>query len=439
MREHVTPVAEVPGPGGPPAITGVATSVAALVAPAASGPRHRPLRVTSPAEVDDGYGAADSPLRRAASDFFGNGGSVALAVRAETSGEALAALEALGSGERFGLLWVAPEVSGTQVLRHAHALCEERHAMLLVDADDDGLMPDGLGRSAAVFHPAVTDTAGAPRPCVPAVAGVVARTDAARGVWKAPAGTAADLRGVGGVARLLTDSDLGHLNERHVNGLRVLPEGSVVIWGSRTASTDPEWRYVPVRRLAMFVESSVDAGLQWAAFEPNDERLWARARQSVEAFLDGLWRQGALAGTGSQQAYFVRCDRTTMTQTDLDHGRLVMLVGIAPVRPAEGLGGVAGGVAEQRGRSRRTAPITLTQGSSVDPDFLAWAGRCLGAGTGEDLRRDLVVRLADHTGRVVADTAVSRARVAALAGGDGVLDRLVLEHEGLRRLDPPGR
>jgi len=121
---------------------------------------------------------------------------------------------------------------------------------------------------------------------------------------------------------------------RPVNALRVLPDGATAIWGARTLGED-EWKYVNLRRYFLFLEASLDRGTQWAVFEPNGERLWERVRASVDAFLLGQWPQGALAGITADEAWFVRCGRDTMTQDDLDAGRLVFVVGVAPVRPAE--------------------------------------------------------------------------------------------------------
>ena len=125
------------------------------------------------------------------------------------------------------------------------------------------------------------------------------------------------------------------LNQEGVNVLRSFDGEGIRLWGARTLSSDPEWKYINIRRYLLFLEHSIDQGTQWAVFEPNGEALWATVRRSVEDFLDAQWRSGALVGRTPQDAYFVRCDRTTMTQDDLDHGRLVALVGVAPLKPAE--------------------------------------------------------------------------------------------------------
>ncbi|MCW5626650.1 MAG: phage tail sheath family protein, partial [Burkholderiales bacterium] len=171
-----------------------------------------------------------------------------------------------------------------------------------------------------------------------AVAGLFARIDAARGVWKAAAGVEAVLRGVVAPTVVLTDGQQGFINPLGVNCVRQFPAG-VVLWGARTLLGDDaqgsEWKYLPVRRLALFLDQSLRGGLGWVVFEPNDEPLWAQVRLAVETFLESLFRRGAFQGGASRDAYFVRCDRSTMSPADIADGRLRVLVGFAPLRPAE--------------------------------------------------------------------------------------------------------
>ena len=166
----------------------------------------------------------------------------------------------------------------------------------------------------------------------------MARTDASRGVWKAPAGTDADLRGILGFDVRLTDLENGVLNKLAVNCMRAFASG-FVNWGARTldGSDDigSEWKYVPIRRLALFLEESLYRGTQWVVFEPNDEPLWSRIRLNVGVFMDGLFRQGAFQGSSPKEAYFVRCDATTTTQADRNLGIVNIQVGFAPLKPAE--------------------------------------------------------------------------------------------------------
>lgn len=171
-----------------------------------------------------------------------------------------------------------------------------------------------------------------------AMAGLMARIDGSRGVWKAPAGIEADLRGVVGVEHSFSDAENGILNPRGINTIRVFPNG-IVSWGSRTMDGDndfaSEWKYIPVRRLALMIEESLYRGLKWVVFEPNDEPLWAQIRLNVGAFMHDLFRQGAFQGQKPKDAYFVKCDSETTTQNDINLGIVNIWVGFAPLKPAE--------------------------------------------------------------------------------------------------------
>jgi phage tail sheath protein FI len=200
------------------------------------------------------------------------------------------------------------------------------------------------GRNAAVFFPRVTisDPLGGPDLTlgpIGTIAGVFARTDATRGVWKAPAGVDAALAGVRSLTVPLTDRENGDLNTAGVNCLRQFPIFSNVVWGSRTcrganALGDP-WKYIPVRRTALFIEETLFRSTKWVVFEPNDEPLWASIRLNIGAFMDGLFRQGAFQGRTARQAYFVKCDAENNRQADIDRGIVTIDVGFAPLKPAE--------------------------------------------------------------------------------------------------------
>jgi uncharacterized protein len=198
---------------------------------------------------------------------------------------------------------------------------------------------------AALYHPWIEildptrrAAQGAPQPRIllpPSgfVTGIYARSDVNRGVFKAPANEV-----VLGLTRFEANINKARqdvLNPEGINALRFFAGRGSRVWGARTMTSDPEWMYVNVRRLFIFLEHSIDKSTQWAVFEPNNERLWANIRQTVEDFLLVQWRDGALMGTKPEEAYFVRCDRTTMTQNDLDNGRLICLIGVAPTKPAE--------------------------------------------------------------------------------------------------------
>ncbi|WP_436926282.1 phage tail sheath C-terminal domain-containing protein [Halosimplex amylolyticum] len=165
------------------------------------------------------------------------------------------------------------------------------------------------------------------------VAGIYARSDQERGVHKAPANE--QVRGIRGLQKTVSKGDQETLNPRGVNCIRTFRGRGTRVWGARTTSSDPAWKYVNVRRLFLFVEESIEEGTQWVVFEPNDERLWARVRQTIRNFLTSVWNDGALMGSTAEEAFYVKCDRSTMTQNDIDNGRLICEIGIAPVKPAE--------------------------------------------------------------------------------------------------------
>jgi hypothetical protein len=165
------------------------------------------------------------------------------------------------------------------------------------------------------------------------VCGIYARSDVERGVFKAPANEV--IRGALRFQHMVSTGEQEVLNPLGINCLRAFPNRGLRVWGARTTSSDPEWNYVNIRRYFNYVERSIDRGTQWAVFEPNGERLWANVRETVTSFLFNEWKSGALLGDKPEQAFFVKCDRSTMTQNDLDGGRLICLVGIAAIKPAE--------------------------------------------------------------------------------------------------------
>jgi phage tail sheath protein FI len=171
------------------------------------------------------------------------------------------------------------------------------------------------------------------------IAGLYAQTDASRGVWKAPAGTEATLRNVSQLVYTLTDGENGVLNPLGINCLRTFPVYGNVCWGARTLNgadvEASEWKYIPVRRFALFLEESLYRGTKWVVFEPNDEPLWSQIRLNVGAFMQSLFRQGAFQGQTPKDAYFVKCDGETTTQNDINNGIVNIVVGFAPLKPAE--------------------------------------------------------------------------------------------------------
>lgn len=273
-------------------------------------------------------------------------------------------LYALDKADLFNLLCIPPYASsgadrwdaGNVVIAAATAYCEKRRAIHLIDSpsswrtkdaarQDVADFPETRSKNAALYFPRLMQPnllrESRIEPFAPcgAVAGVIARTDTQRGVWKAPAGLEATLAGVPKLSVSLTDAENGELNPLGINCLRAFPVGGRVVWGSRTLrgadQLADEWKYLPVRRTALYIEESLYRGTQWVVFEPNDEPLWAQIRLNVGAFMHGLFRLGAFQGQSPRDAYFVRCDKTTTTQADINNGIVNIDVGFAPLKPAE--------------------------------------------------------------------------------------------------------
>jgi uncharacterized protein len=340
-----------------PPIVGVSTSHTAFVGRFTRGPVGRPVKVTSAVELERAFGLdSGSEAADQVASYFANGGLVGWVVgmgRGTAWKRGIRALDAVPAGA-LNLLCL-PGASALPPARHEDVVetalryCERRRAFLILDPpsaiDDAEAMAryrngDGFpdpSANGAIYFPRIEFAARSIGPSG-AVAGRYAAIDAARGVWTAPAGTGAPLAGAT-LRREPTEAGSSELNALGVNVLRSFAGPGTVIWGARTlAGADAEaseWKYVPVRRLALFIEESIDQGTQWAQFEPNDEPLWASVRLSVGSFLHELFRDGAFAGTSPRDAYFVRCDRSTMSQADIDNGNLIVLVGVAPSRPAE--------------------------------------------------------------------------------------------------------
>lgn len=270
---------------------------------------------------------------------------------------------ALDKVDLFNLLCL-PAVTDPVTLNPAIVYCKSRRAFLIIDAPHPDTTPPGNtpqqmvdfitgpklakaddGTYAALYYPwpQAPDVLnnGKLRSFAPCgmIAGLYANTDSTRGVWKAPAGTNANLVNVQGMDFLLTNDENGELNPLGVNCLRIFPIYGAVCWGARTVSgadaIASDYKYVPVRRTALFLEESLYRGLQWVVFEPNDEPLWAQIRLNVGAFMHDLFRKGAFQGQTPKDAYLVKCDSETTTQTDINHGIVNILVGFAPLKPAE--------------------------------------------------------------------------------------------------------
>ena len=325
---------------------------------AGSPPASPPNLVEDPVQattVSDGNHIDDN-------QFFGPG--------MEANKEGIYAFE---KADLFNLLCIPPYASNTggtpatdaqptdittNLISVGISYCEKRRAMLLLDGlstwnskdkaksdFSDNTYPGLTSKNAALFFPRIKT----PNPLMEfqveehisggAVAGIFARTDGQRGVWKAPAGQEATLRGVSQLSVPLTDAENGELNQLGINCLRAFPVYGRLVWGSRTLEgadrLASEWKYIAVRRTALFIEESLFRGTKWVVFEPNDEPLWAQIRLNIGAFMNNLFKQGAFQGTSPKEAYLVKCDKETTTQNDVNQGIVNILVGFAPLKPAE--------------------------------------------------------------------------------------------------------
>ena len=312
--------------------------------------------------VDGAVPSSDIPLppdTNYQSNHTGSDGSILDAPTVIGDQRTKTGIYALENVDLFNLLCIPAfndvESERSSVYNEALALCKARRAMLIVDpprgwltcADVKSRVGDYVRRdpNGAIYFPRIIapDQLDQCRlkdfdPCG-VIAGVIARTDSRRGVWKAPAGVGATLVGVSGLALSMTDEENGELNRLGINCLRIFPDAGRVVWGSRTLcgadSLADEWKYLPVRRIALYIEESLYRGTQWVVFEPNDEKLWLQIRISVGAFMQSLFLQGAFQGATPKNAYFVKCDKETTTQGDIDNGIVNIIVGFAPLKPAE--------------------------------------------------------------------------------------------------------
>lgn len=365
----------------PQPIEGVSTDIAGFVGFTQRGP-YRPKLVTSVAEFERIFGAPVSPvspargfLPYAVRGFFENGGRKAYIARVGRGSKAtVAASEFIGNlkakpSQRRGLAGLAdiakvsmlalPDamhprvraISRRSIIAAAVAQCETRRdRVVLIDGPagardlgaSDPIISNIKSSYAVVYGPWLEVPTGkrAPAAALPPsghVAGIYARNDNKRGVWKAPAGMEAEVRGIGGLSLSLTEKELESFADARINAIADFRNAGrgIILWGARSRSVDADWKYVNVRRLVIFIEASIDRSLQWVVFEPNGEALWAKVRTTIENFLLDAWRSGALQGVKPEQAFFIRCDRSTMTQDDINNGRLFCQIGVAPIKPAE--------------------------------------------------------------------------------------------------------
>lgn len=367
--------------GGRP-IQGVATSTVGFVGECADGPiAGLPHLVTSFKEFQHTFGSLEdlvqdgtprlNHLAHAVRLFFENGGQRACIARISRadglpatpteftgsgSGPSATGLAALGEVEDIAIV-VAPGAGSLAAAEDCRVVrqslldhCEKHRYRFAILSGSPDLDADGIRQvraehdssQGALYFPWLvvqdpTDTTGRPSELMlapdGALAGIYARTDSDRGVHQAPANV--EVRGILRFSQSVDAQQQEVLNPEGINCLRSFAGRGHLVWGARTMSFDSEWRYVNVRRTMIYLEHSIDRGLQWVVFEPNQEQLWERVRQAIETFLQSAWKAGALLGSTPGEAFFVKCDRTTMTKADLDHGRLVGLIGMAPSHPAE--------------------------------------------------------------------------------------------------------
>ncbi len=362
-------------------LVGVSTSLTVFLGRAERGPVGQPVRVSSFAEYEGTFGGLpeDSPMPWSVQDFFLNGGAQAVIIRLfENAGvqdsaklsEAtyLKGLELLDTLDVYNLVCIPSDSFDgrhdipANVYRAAATRCADERATLLLDPPSSWTQPGdihpetfsalfGYGQDSdlapfsALYFPRVRS----PDPRRPEVlltrppcgllAGILARTDTTRGVWKPPAGQETGLVGITDLACTLNDADNARLYAMAVNCLRSFPMTGPIVWGARTlAGVDAlgnDFKFLPMRRLTSYLEQTLSRQLRWTVFEPNGEPLWAQLRQAIDAFMNDLFRQGAFQGGSRDEAFFVRCDATTTSPDDIARGIVNIEVGFAPLRPAE--------------------------------------------------------------------------------------------------------
>ncbi len=360
MPEYLTPgvyVEKVAGGAGP--ISAVGTSTAAFfgIAPGAKAPLRDPVFVTSWSDFVRRFAlgaVTTTPLAQAVKGFFGNGGSRLYIVNVGASAEKISTddLALIAAIDGISLI-AAPGYTDAESVEAILTDCEARgDRFAVLDMAEGGTLQDmtqvqaagGLRPRttdqglAAVYTPwiEILDPITGLRVSAPPsghLCGAYAGVDATRGVWKSPANIG--LRGALGLTRQFSSTEQDILNPAGVNCIRMFADG-IRVWGARTlGDAAGDWRYVPVRRLSLMIAQSIKEGTRWAVFEPNDLTLWISLSRDIGAFLQTMWRAGALMGAKPEDAFFVKCDAETVAQADIDAGRVNMLIGIAPVKPAE--------------------------------------------------------------------------------------------------------
>ena len=348
-------------------ISSVPTSVVAVVGSFPKGPMNVVKPLSSWQAFEQEYGGINkySLPSYGIKQFFDNGGIHLRVVRIGTGAlkTATPLLHGLSQLNRIGgftLLCVPQteelsDASAAKVMRKAIAVVSRHHALYLLDpprknatrttvSSMEGWVASQQGirhPNVAMYFPRVRVRAGLTSsalrtiPASGTMAGVMARIDQTRGVWKAPAGTEASLRHVPSLERQVTTQDIQRLTKLNINPLRAVSSSRLLAWGARTLADHSEWRYLSVRRMALFLESSLHQGTSWVVFEPNDEPLWAKIRQTVGTFMNSLFRRGAFQGSKAKEAYFVKCGFETTTYAEQATGLVNIIIGFAPLKPAE--------------------------------------------------------------------------------------------------------
>ena len=323
------------------AIPGVSTSVAGFIGVSERSPA--PALLSSLAEFRQAYPHASQFLSLAVGGFFGNGGSQCYVATIAPGDPLKMALDALAT-VKLQILCCPDESILPQAASLLAAHCEQMKDRFCILQSPQPVIPEAThnvpvhSAFAAYYYPWLSVSSNGGPVTVPPgghVAGVYARTDAQHGVHSAPSGTGATLTGVTGLSANISEAENEPLNSKGINVIRTFPGTGILVWGARTTSQDDQWLYIPVRRFIIFVEQSLQAGLQWAVFETNGPTLWMRISGTIANFLRNQWAAGTLIGATPDQAFSVRCDNTTMTQADIDAGRVIVQVGLAPGKPGE--------------------------------------------------------------------------------------------------------
>ena len=343
---------------GPPPIEGVSTSVTAFIGETEKGPLDKATLIRSTTDFMTHYGGASQGgwMVVAVQQFFDNGGVALYIARVDPKASTsilkcyAKAFELLDDHDDISLI-ALPGQGTPEMVRLGAAYCEKRRDCFFIGemAESDQTVEDAKqflqvlnSRStyAAIYFPWLTVKHDRNTLMIPpsgAIAGMYARTDRYRGVWKAPAGVEAELHSIVSLSTVLNTKEYDQLNILGINVIRDIPNTGIVVMGARTvaSSTSSEWKYVPIRRTAIYIEQSINKGTDWAVHEPNGQALWQKLEFAIRAFMDQLFRMGLFAGATADEAYVVRCDRSLQTQASIDEGVVRILVGFAPIRPAE--------------------------------------------------------------------------------------------------------